>query len=561
MSAESPGRNQDVVELSRWRAALARARKGHRAEALVAEDDAAALVAAMPVQEIYYAIEEVGLDDAHDLLALCSIEQVKGLVDLDVWEKDQIVPLRLGRWLEAVQDLDQEEPIERFGQVVDGLDPEVIALYLQSHATIYDLELDLPPEEPEGHFVTTPDTFFLLDVTAGGEAGKRFDGFIEWLYRADLDMARRLLMAARSETPSELEEYAYRWRSGRMADLGYAEFYDALSVYRLLDPASVRIDENTADRSRPAASLPAELLSPIDERGFFSRALGQISDEETLERLRGHLMTLANRVMAAELVRPGDLPAAQATLGRTLGYLNIGLETLTKGDLALARSALAHVALERLFRLGFTLTRQLSALTNALYTKGGIRLPDGAGALLLDGPFDKLIEALHRARPLYVEVSAEAIAPSEAKPARTFAALAEIGRAALALEEATHAPATLARLGADFTTIQAAVALTANPPSLVRFSALAQTLGARLLLDGPAATLGPLSAAELQKLGPVAVQLPAVANALRARLSSVGNPETGGEVEGKKMAAERFIARWTQQPADLLVTAVGVGTA
>ena len=40
---------------------------------------------------------------------------------------------------------------------------------------------------------------------------------------------------------AELEEQSYRWRAGRLADLGYVDFYDALDLFRPLEPAQGRI--------------------------------------------------------------------------------------------------------------------------------------------------------------------------------------------------------------------------------------------------------------------------------------------------------------------------------
>src|SRR2546421_6240360 len=80
----------DIIQLSRWRAALARARRGRKADAIISEPDAARLVPTLPVQELYYAIKEVGLADAAELVALATAEQVQGFVDLDVWERDHL---------------------------------------------------------------------------------------------------------------------------------------------------------------------------------------------------------------------------------------------------------------------------------------------------------------------------------------------------------------------------------------------------------------------------------------------------------------------------------------
>src|SRR5205814_9098787 len=94
--------DEGVIPLSRWRAALARARRGRKADAILSEPDAEKLVPQLPVQDLYYAIKEVGLADAQELVALASPEQVCSFIDLDVWERDAIDERRLNAWIETL---------------------------------------------------------------------------------------------------------------------------------------------------------------------------------------------------------------------------------------------------------------------------------------------------------------------------------------------------------------------------------------------------------------------------------------------------------------------------
>jgi hypothetical protein len=518
----------DVIPLSRWRAALARARRGRRAEALLEEPDAAELIRQVPIQDLYYAIKEVGLADAHEVVALASPEQVRGLVDLDVWERDRLDETRMNEWLEALVDAGPEQ----LGAAIEALDAEVVALWLQRQAHVYDLTLDEVPEESEGHFYPTPDRFFMLDVLPEGEAGKAFERVIDWMYRADLGLARRVMMSARWELAADLEEHSYRWRSGRMADLGYAEYYDALSVYQFLEPTSVAIDEGTQQPpiafEGDAPALPVQLAAALDEKSFFARALGTISQKEEIDRLQGHLMVLLNRVMAADRVPPSDVEGARASLERAVGYLALALEYLSKGDPARAGRALSTIALERIFRVGVSLTLHLSRLAQTLWAQLGS---------LLDPPFDAWVAALRRRRPQL---------PGD-QPFRT---LAEIRNSAAALEEAAEAPAMVYDgLGVPPSEAATRVADSAAPEE-ARFGTLVRTLAAHLALAQPP-TLTPLSPPEVAQLSRTTPETRDAAFArLRELLLSRGSrPE----------AADRWLARWrpgletTSDPGAVLV--------
>ncbi|HEX6837598.1 MAG TPA: DUF6178 family protein [Polyangia bacterium] len=427
----------EVIPLSRWRAALARARRGRKADAIISEPDAAQLVPTLPVQELYYAIKEVGLADAAELVALATPEQVQGFVDLDAWERDHLDVARVNAWVETLADAGYE----KLGAVVDKLDAEVISLWLQQQTRIYDLSIEDPPQEPEGQFYPTPDRFYLLDILAGGEEGKALERILDWLYRYDLELGRRVIMGAKWELGSDLEEHAYRWRQGRMADLGYVDFYEALSIYQWLDPASVKLDEHTfvAPPPETPTELPAVLAGSLDEAGFFGKALGTLGSEAEVERLHAALVLLINKAMAADLVDPGDFDGGKEALARAVAYVGIGLEYLSRlgprptagaaseasfDDATRAGQALGSIALERIFRVGFSLTLQLKALADTLVTKGGV---DPVG---LDEPWDDVMRALRQRRPEFPR----ALDAPPADGNRSFATLADIGRAAAALE-------------------------------------------------------------------------------------------------------------------------------
>jgi hypothetical protein len=163
-------------------------------------------------------------------------------------------------------------------------------------------------------------------------------------------------MSAKWELGSDLEEHAWRWRQGRMADLGYVDFYEALSIYQWLDPASVKVDEHTfvAPPPETPTELPAVLAGSLDEAGFFGKALATLASDAEVERLHGALVLLINKAMAADLVDPGDFEHGKEALGRAVAYVGLALEYLSRGDAARAGQALLSVALERIFRVGFS---------------------------------------------------------------------------------------------------------------------------------------------------------------------------------------------------------------
>src|SRR5258706_10519318 len=65
----------DIIALSRFRAALSRARGTRRVEELLADPLAPSLVPTLPVLDLFYLIKEVGLEESQELVAMSSAEQ------------------------------------------------------------------------------------------------------------------------------------------------------------------------------------------------------------------------------------------------------------------------------------------------------------------------------------------------------------------------------------------------------------------------------------------------------------------------------------------------------
>ena len=425
----SNGKNANdgaVVALSRLRTALARPRGAARVDQLISAADAPAAVAALSVPELYALVKEVGFADTTELLALATPEQVRGCLDMDVWDRDVIVDEAARPWLATIM----EAGFEKLGEIWDTLDPEFAALILARWTRIYDLSLEEEvPDDVERPLIRTPDTFFAVEITAEHDDDIRQTiQLIDDLYKADMVLARHTLMAARTEPMAELEEMSYRWRSGRMADLGYVDFYEALEVFRPLDPAHVELGEATAEDVGPVAEgdearVPRAMTVPLAEAvsgvAFLRRALERIDDPAEHDRLETAVVYLVNRVLSAARVKPGDEQALRTGAEHAAATLSLGLETVAAGDVDHAVTALRNVSLTRLHRVGFTITLRLARLARALAPRAGnAEYADRA-----------LIAGLMAARPW---LACELDEPPTAG-VRPFASRADIQRAAAAL--------------------------------------------------------------------------------------------------------------------------------
>ena len=552
----------NVIPLSPFRAELGRGRRLRRADVLLAERDIESAVRALPGDELYYVLHELGHEDALPILAAATAEQLQVVLDFAVWQRDSVVPDALAEWVEAMA----HAPPDRIARWLAGLDAEMVALILRRGARIYDVTQAPAPEEPEGTFFPTPDGFFVLDVVGlpqddGAPAGASDEHdraaviirLVDSLYRGDKNLARRLLVAAGGDLDSELEEAAYRWQRGRMADLGFADYYEALEVYRELDLATVRIGETrnpplraaSEDASGAALRVPTALAQRLgDVTGSpFARAAQKLGPGDDVDELRFALVALTNRVLAADRIAPGDDDAVADTLQRLAATLDIAIERLAPGDDERAAAALRTIPLVRLFRTGVTMIGKVRRLALAL-VRGG---PFGRqGPALAEADDAAVLEAVMRPRPLFPRLLDQPPAAGE----RPFQSVADLARAAEAVERAAAAQALLHGLGIEARHVAAGAPLLADSgadAAALDAGLLARTVLVKRLLGGRAPAVGALDAREvraferqLQRARTGAVKLPAaLAKRARELLAAVAPAALSGAAAS---VAERWIA-------------------
>jgi hypothetical protein len=439
---------------------VGRPRGKERLDAILAQKDPGALIRELPLQDLYYLVKEVGLADADTVVELASTEQMVGLIDLDTWEGDRQSAGLMKPWLAALL----EAGPDRLAEVWRELDAELTALLIQRWTRIYNIVEEEVPDDEEPPFFATPDRFYMIKIIAEDPEDARLcERLLDWLYRGDMVQARHTLRQASSEPTAELEEQAYRWRTNRMADLGYVPFEEAVEVYAPVEPGRIKIGERSAEPLVAGSHLPAPWQRPALEPSFLGRVLTSITDPAEAARLESSLVLLFNRVLSADRVAPGDTTQVVTGAARAAATLSLGLETLCRGDIERAHEALATVSLTRLHRLGHTVALQLGRLLTAL----------GARAARLEEPMASIAQALRGQRPAFPRLLDD---PPQSGT-RPIASVADLRRATMAF----------AVLGAE--TVLVHEILRQDPVALgdgVTLGDVGRTATAHILLGQPA---------------------------------------------------------------------------
>jgi uncharacterized protein DUF6178 len=418
------GDGSAILDVRGVRRALQTARGKQKLDLILSAPDPEQLVRALPLQDLYFTLVDVGPDDAPELVAMASPEQFRHFVDMAAWHGPDEGPQtpEVMRWLRLAREGGAD--LEEFRQQLWSLDIELLALVLRRELLVHDLtEEESPAVENPGMAYYTPDRRFLLEFAGSGEyAAVR--QLIDDLYAQDPFGAGQLIESIRWEVPTELEESARRWRDGRLRDAGVPGFEEAVSFY-------ARPAQQDAERFEPTRT---QALTP-QARPLLDEALEQLAGDE-LEGAEEAIVYAANSALVANRVPLDDPDEVRDQLALARATLSLGLEVLSDGDPARASRTLVETPIRAVFQAAMGEAYRLQG--RARKVAAAARLPQAQSTTVLDEPLESVVQALLRQRPLFHE-------PGQRRP-RAFGSRAEVVRAEALLDEAEAIVALLSAL-------------------------------------------------------------------------------------------------------------------
>ncbi len=428
-----------AAQLLSIRTQLTAASGSRRLDLILGVPNPGALVRALPADELYFTIREIGLADAVELVQLASAEQFRAFIDLDAWRQGRFEPRRALPWLRAARAGAPRDSrlAARLARKMRALDREVVYLLLRDAVRIHDLRVNDDPDIVGDQAWKTSDGAYLVEFVVEGTEFVAIRGLLDDLEAEDPFLSSRLLGALAWELPSELEETALRWRQGRLADLGFPPLEEALSWY-------ARPPSRPSEAPGQPGRVPGFFLAPLGHQSLLARAAATLDAAER-DALDLQLVTAGNAVLVADGIDPVDLEQVRAAVTGARAMVELGLERLSDGDEVRAAEALATTPVKRLFQEGFGRILELSWRAERLFKAGGAGRRQ---APLLDAPLGELLSALSSRRPRFhpgierprEEWGSPAVAALEPRRFLTASDLA-LAASALALSEGLAAVA------------------------------------------------------------------------------------------------------------------------
>jgi len=331
-----------------------------RIEMILSDPEGKKLARSLEPQEIYWLVKELGDEDALPLIALSSPEQCSFFLDVELWNGCTYSREKAMEWIDHLLAAGEEFLVEQLYH----LDFELLLLICRKELFVGGGVGDLITEnETRAEWDHTFDDMFFISFR-DEKQGPLMGRFLESIYRHDHDLYLRLMQGTKNEIDSEQEDLCYRFRSGRLADLGFPEWEHALEIYRYItpedfvpqvskDPVIVDFDTHLPVPFSAGDSLFQRAMSSADSKG-----------------LNEELYCLINSALVAEDKSFSDLDTMDSVLQRVYGYLAIALEHLSGGDEQEAVRILETEYLKRLFQLGFGIISQLRIRAERISSEG-----------------------------------------------------------------------------------------------------------------------------------------------------------------------------------------------
>lgn len=317
------------------------------------------LVNHIPPQTLYLSLMEHGLEDSVEVIEWLRGGQLAKVLDFDLWDERangdaDVNPARALDWVRAWFEVGPQFAADRFCE----LEEETIVLVCSRFLDIRPEGVaQLPEGESADDYWTTMDGRFHLKVTdANPESFELVHALVDALYRKDVKLAQSILAHSAMLIRDETLEDGKRWRRARLADAGFVEKDEAISmltsqgVDQLLKLAPLAVE---VEKKRGSTSIEFE-----NESDELDRArLLELEDDQrysTVQSVLGaeKILSLCGFSPKAEDVAEDEavLEVAVETIGRQCEHLLSIWQTQPlriKGEGRLSiESGLAYIAQE-----------------------------------------------------------------------------------------------------------------------------------------------------------------------------------------------------------------------
>jgi hypothetical protein len=364
-----------------------------RAPLLKAIEDAKhpqSLVQSLPSQAIYFALKQEGLSSCVDLINMASAQQIRLILDLDLWERDQLNEEAFWEWLSLP---DADDSLDILEKILHNCDLKLVGILINRYveATV----CEEPTDEPPGARFVTPDKgYSWIRVNIENELHSfLLSRFLAFIFSKSPEIYYQILAIPGVATASVLEEEAFQERNGRLLGEGFpsadycAELHAPISLsavhqYLINEKSKTYIDAKMF-------GMEPLLHSSTDFPPLIDSILSHLPDTTKFE---AELTLIMNSAILFYSVSFYHLEQVERLFAKVIGAIEIGLESILSSEELSNNSGTAieiyeRLGLQMLYRHGLDLLAKLQRLARSTSKKlqDKLDLEDPLFSLYLEG--------------------------------------------------------------------------------------------------------------------------------------------------------------------------------
>ena len=385
------------------------------------------VVASMPDEEILLTFKGAGEDSGLAVLPYCSGEQLRFVLDIDLWDDYAIAEESVLKWLEYLVSAGEKTIVE-FMHVCDM---ELLVVFLGKLVRL--IPFDDAVEMGEELTSIMPDEAFVVQPRVPEET-PAIRLLLTTMMVEDRDLYSELRYSIYRAIPAEMEEEAYRWRNSRLEEKGILEYGEAAKIYEC--PSDSEVKGIVEGRAHPYYGRGNDIQVPAfyplglsGSRPLYYDLLVALGDHEVRDRISGDVSYVTNRLLIADGRTVGDVEATRAALGRLFSLANVGLLHVAERSGCSPEELLESVSISDLFRIGLGLVACIKSEADEI----GAMCSSGSESSeypLLEDYHVGVLRGLRMRVPRYFEPGATAT-----EDYRDFSTLEEVRTAAKVLEQ------------------------------------------------------------------------------------------------------------------------------
>jgi len=361
------------LKLSQEREAVMTLSEEKAIDAILDSKSPATLVQSFPDEDLFFLMHKIGPEDFLPILSMATSSQWEYILDVELWEKDRVVPELITKWMDL---LFQADP-DRLLRWMITKKIEFFDFYIFKNVDVRLREHDEDPGDIGSDYETIDDYLYIRIKNhpfdpADSEAVEEYKShfIFKMLYHlAGLDHSvyQGVLFESTSILPAETEEELFRRKSVRLAEKGFLPYDEALGIYK---PLGVKQLLKTQKKVLKKDSIsygivPSVTSGMLGTTDFFTRVLKQLDDPHVINSLQAEFAGLCNQIAAADQVIVREKKQLEALVKKASCYISICLEKMAGDDVKAHERYVEERTLADLFRTGYALVADLRKSANA----------------------------------------------------------------------------------------------------------------------------------------------------------------------------------------------------